>query len=417
MATDRTIVKGVAPDMARAAFVAELARVKSPATPAAGAVYDEAARRGLSPSFLLGMFWEESRYGTDPDAICVGGGGAPEPTHSWGNTTQDAQKPSYGHPGTGRVVRGRFSVYPDWHAGGISTVARLFEHPPYRGRDTVRAIIEIWAPPEDNNRTEDYIAGVAATMTRLAQPPGGHVPEPPINARPVVPPKSSGRGYDLSATPRKPLGTCTHSMVGTLWGTDGHFRLPNTAGLTDFGIGQKDTGRGYAEIIRWCDPFGKVIPWANGEATGIEGDGRRFVDTHGVGQINRGLVSIETEDGATPTDAQGRPTAPATAAQWSSLVWLTAFVHAEWCGQTAATLDWHLLHKEFATKDCPFPRIYNHLDALRAAVRAVMRHWQEGAAYPAGGVIIDGRRLAVPTRPVAASESPFIRALRALWAA
>ncbi len=246
----------------------------------------------------------------------------------------------------------------------------------------------------------------------------GHVPKPPLNVRPVVPPKSSGTGYDLSATPRKPIGTCTHSMVGTLWGTDGHFRLPGTAGLTDFGIGQKDLGEGYAEIIQWCDPFGKVIPWANGEATGIEGGGRRFVDTFGVNQINRGLVSIETEDGGRPLDAQGRPSAPATAAQWSSLVWLTAYIHAEWCGQTAATFDWHLLHKEFATKDCPFPRIYTHLGELRSAIVAVMRHWQEGAAYPANGVVINGLRLTVPTGAAApAIASPFIRMWRHFLAA
>lgn len=168
MATRATVVKGAGPGLGRAAFVAELARVGSPVpAEAAGRVYDYAAGRGLDCRFLLGVFGEESSCGTNPDAICVGGGGVPEPTYSWGNTTQDATKPSYGHPGTGRVVRGRFSVYPGWYEGGISTVARFFDHAPYAGLATVAELIRIWAPPDDGNRTEEYIAGVVATMTRL----------------------------------------------------------------------------------------------------------------------------------------------------------------------------------------------------------------------------------------------------------
>lgn len=167
MVTRKTVVKATGPGLTRAAFVAELARVGSPAASASGAVYDYCAARRLDTRFLLGVFREESRYGTDPDAICVGGGGVPEPTYSWGNTTQDANKPSYGHPGTGRVVRGRFTVYPGWREGGISTVARLFDHPPYAGKLTVEEIIRVWAPPGDGNDTEEYIASVVATMTRL----------------------------------------------------------------------------------------------------------------------------------------------------------------------------------------------------------------------------------------------------------
>lgn len=167
MANDRTIIKGVEPDMTEAGFVAELAGAKSPATGVGAAVYRYAVKRGLLPSALLGIFREESQYGTDKNAICVGGGGVPEPTYSWGNTTENDGKPSYG--GTGRVVRERFSVYDGWYRGGTSTIDRLVDYAPYVPLRTVREVITQWAPPNDNNRTEAYIAGVAATITRLGQ--------------------------------------------------------------------------------------------------------------------------------------------------------------------------------------------------------------------------------------------------------
>ena len=50
-----------------------------------------------------------------------------------------------------------------------------------------------------------------------------------------------------------PLATCLHSMVGTLWGTDGYFRNPEVQALTDFGIGQVAGDDGLAEILQWND--------------------------------------------------------------------------------------------------------------------------------------------------------------------
>lgn len=159
MVSDQTKVKGVAPGITREKFIARLQAVGSPAASVGGLVYDYAARRSLDARFLLAMFQQESSSGTNPDAIAVSG-----PTHSWGNTTS----PSYGDPGLGPpYVRGRFTRYADWLAGGVSTVARFFEHPPYNGKDTVREIISVWAPPGDNNNTERYISNVVATMNAL----------------------------------------------------------------------------------------------------------------------------------------------------------------------------------------------------------------------------------------------------------
>lgn len=249
---------------------------------------------------------------------------------------------------------------------------------------------------------EGYVPNILAILSVVAQEGGttmsiGKVPAPPINVRLIgIPPKVNGVGVDKTTTPRKPLASCVHSMVGTLWGTDGWFRKPNVEGLTDYGIGLKDLGNGFAEILQWCDPYGLLIPWANGEATGVEGDGLAFIAKFGIGQVNRGVVSIELDDNGTPVDSQGRPTTPVSSAQWSSLCWMLAYVHAEMLGQTVDTFDWNLHHREFATKDCPFPRVYDFTEEYQTVVKDIMDHFQHGIPYHAAGYSINGMKITLP---------------------
>jgi len=100
------------------------------------------------------------------------------------------------------------------------------------------------------------------------------VPQPPINVRLIgIPPKVDGVGVDRVTPARKPLATCAHSMVGSLWGTDGYFRRPEVQALTDFGIGQIAGDDGLAEILQWADPFGNLAGWANGVVSGPTGMG------------------------------------------------------------------------------------------------------------------------------------------------
>lgn len=247
------------------------------------------------------------------------------------------------------------------------------------------------------------------------------VPRPPIVQRPIgIPPKVDGVGVDVVFPARTPLATCLHSMVGTLWGTDGYFRNPEVQALTDFGIGQVAGDDGLAEILQWNDPFGNLAGWANGVVSGPTGVGKRFIDTYGLGQVNRGIVSIETEDGARPVDAQGRPTALATAGQWAALCWLLAYIHDTWLDQWAANFDWHLHHRDLATKDCPFPRLYGHTEDYLATVGAIMRHWNEGVPYRDHDRVVAGLAVVVPERDggnlVLAGRSPGIRGFRGLWA-
>ena len=118
-----------------------------------------------------------------------------------------------------------------------------------------------------------------------------NVPHPPARDRPV--PDAQTVAWD-NLGPRNPVGVCQHSMIGTLWGTDGWFRRGSASdGLTDYGVGNDCDGPEWDGVIfRWNDPRGKTANvryeggsgrvsanragWANGGSDGLEGDGRLF---------------------------------------------------------------------------------------------------------------------------------------------
>lgn len=223
----------------------------------------------------------------------------------------------------------------------------------------------------------------------------GNVPHPPFVDRLV--PDAQTRAWD-DLGPRRPVGVCQHSMVGSLWGTDGWFRSGNPrAGLTDYGIGNTSDGPAWdGVILRWNDPRGRAAtveqagqrlpvsanraPWANGGADGLEGDGPLFVRTLGVAAINRDLVSIERSDG-------GDGNAPMSAKQVEAICRLTA----HWFDQ--ARVPWesfpldptrgivtHLLHYEFATKTCPHAPVTSRIDEIQDRVRQILRAAQTDEA-------------------------------------
>lgn len=231
----------------------------------------------------------------------------------------------------------------------------------------------------------------------------GNVIHPPFIDRLI--PDIQTAAYEQSGQ-RRALGVCQHSMVGSLWGTDGWFRRGRgvSTGLTDYGIGNSTDGAQWdGVIIRWNDPKGKVATvfkdtqngyhakedpakgiyaykvsgnrsgWANGGSDGLEGDGPLFVRTLGVEAINRDLVSIERSDG-------GRTDTPMSQKQFDAIVRLTA----HWIDQ--ARIPWdrypvnpafgvvtHLLHLEFATKTCPHAPVTSRIDEIQNAVRAILK--------------------------------------------
>jgi hypothetical protein len=208
----------------------------------------------------------------------------------------------------------------------------------------------------------------------------GNVTHPPFQDR-TIPNANNWAWNDLGQ--RNPLGCCQHSMVGGLVGTDGWFRGGGGgAGLTDYGIGGSTDGNLDGVIYRWNDPRGRRAPWANGGSDGLEGDGPLFVRTLGIDAINRDLVSIERSDG-------GDTTTPMSPKQFESICALSAY----WFDQAKVPANvfplnpsvgvvTHLLHKEFATKDCPHPPVYNRIDEIQTRIRAILAAGQKAEGEP-----------------------------------
>jgi hypothetical protein len=242
----------------------------------------------------------------------------------------------------------------------------------------------------------------------------GNVPHPPFIDRLI--PDVQNRAWD-DLGPRKPVGVCQHSMLGSLWGTDEYFRRGAASrALTDYGIGGSTDGPQWdGVILRWNDPRGRATtvviddishqvsanraPWANGGSDGLEGDGPSFVRRLGVAAINRDLVSIERSDG-------GIELTPMSPKQFESICALTAHwfdvARVPWDQfprNPAFEVVTHLLHYEFATKSCPFQPVTSRIDELQDRVRQTLKAGQQpatGSQQPDEGPAVDDQR---PTSP------------------
>lgn len=233
----------------------------------------------------------------------------------------------------------------------------------------------------------------------------GNVKKPPVVMR-LIPDFQNG-AWDVLG-PRNPVGIVSHTMVGTLKGTDQYFRRgAASTGLTDFGIGKDGT------IYQWNDPFGgehwvklyvdgngwtvysdsgqsykctgNKAGWANGGSDGLEGDGPLFVRTLGVNAINRDLVSIERDDQADPYNN------PFVDPQFASFVKLVAWIYdtikVPWNTFPVnpnlvidlVTYFWHL---EFATKGCPHKPVIDRTNDAQNAIRGLLKAGQESGALP-----------------------------------
>lgn len=384
-----TVVVDVDPDLSRQDFAGILREMGSPAFPEADTCHDAVIRYRVSPAFALAVFGEESTFATNPNAVVVA-----YQTFNPGNTrsSRTGRYPLVDVPGKGAYVK-----FPSWAAGFADLAARLVDPDFFyvqEGRRTIGQIIPRWAPKSDNNDPDAYIANVVARMNRWGadapkeeQPPMpdaitfGNVKHPPFVER-LIPDAENAAWDDLGQ--RVPVGVCQHSMVGSLWGTDGWFRRGRqSTGLTDYGIGGATDGPQWdGVILRWNDPRGRRSGWANGGSNGLEGDGPLFVRTYGVAGINRNLVSIERSDGGDI----GTPMSPK---QFESICQLSAYWF-DW-----AKVPWdrfplnparecvtHLLHLEFATKTCPHPPVTNEIDRIQDRIRAILKAGQTAGGGP-----------------------------------
>jgi hypothetical protein len=264
-------------------------------------------------------------------------------------------------------------------APGYPSETHLTTHMVLPFRDATGELQYVWA--ED----QDWWKGVEAYYAILRTGKDdddmaealkfGNVKHPAYVDR-LIPNSENGAWDDLG--PRRGIGVCQHSMVGSLWGTDGWFRRGAASnGLTDYGIGNSTDGAQWdGVIIRWNDPLGRRSGWANGGSDGLEMDGPLYVRTLGVNAINRDLVSIERSDG-------GDTNTPMSAKQFASICSLTAhwFDHATvgfdvFPMNKAFGIVTHLLHLEFATKTCPHHPVVSRIDEIQDRVRAILKAGQ-----------------------------------------
>lgn len=297
---DYTVKGRTAPDMTSAAFLAALKAAQSPVSAAeAEAVYAYTAARKVSHAWLLAVFAHESSMGK---------AGTATQTHSWGNT----REPSFGAPSLGAVAGrvGAFSRYANWVDGGVSTVARVCDHQPYRGKDTVRSITATWAPPSEND-TERYIAAVLADIARYAapQPPeptkGATMPAPTIEQH--ITPVNHWQGRNGNPVE----AVVVHVSEGGKAGVDSWFHNPDSEASAHYLVNKDGT---IWQFVEEGD-----TAWANGKEQNPNLSDPLIKKWHDAGtNPNRATISIETE-----RNWQDRLTPP----QLASLVWLAADVH------------------------------------------------------------------------------------------
>jgi hypothetical protein len=226
------------------------------------------------------------------------------------------------------------------------------------------------------------------------KPVFGLVPHPPYQSRIID--KPLGAGWN-DRGPRNIVGTCVHTMQGTLMGTDRFFRNRNDKGwrkLTDYGIGgAPEVANGHHEldgvIYLWNDPRSRRTPWASSwgeEGPGVEGHGQAFIDAYGTPAINRDLVSIELS-GFYVDQWSPRETVP-TPKQLESLCRLVAY----WHDQARVPSDafpvnprsgvvTQLQHYEFAKKACPGPKVRGLTETYWTRVREILRQYQLGGGF------------------------------------
>jgi hypothetical protein len=208
-------------------FRAELERVDSPMAPHAEAIWN--ATRPHS-ALALAMSWVEQKHGTYPSVIPA------DYLNPWSQTRPGASSTD----GVNRWMR--FPSYADAAAYWKDRVTSPTG--PYKDTVTVDDLINIYAPPSENDTRYyatlikgmvDVWPKLTATGTTTPMPPStityGRVPHPPFTDRPIT--KPAGFGQDNLGR-RLPKFVVLHRMLGSLWGTDGHFRLESTAALTDY---------------------------------------------------------------------------------------------------------------------------------------------------------------------------------------
>ncbi|MCX2725986.1 N-acetylmuramoyl-L-alanine amidase [Thermomicrobium sp. 4228-Ro] len=218
-------VVGVSPRISRGRFRDILVSFGSPAAGEAEQSYDAIASEGVDPSFLLAVFWHESRFGTR-------GIVAKYDTKNPGSTRSSST-------GVGEPIeteKGRFIRYPSWTEGFRDAAHRLVDtRYPYArsGAVSVEAIIPLWAPRGDGNDPEGYIASVLDFMSRheevtaMLDPAAQWLPAPETNF-------TRGRGG------KRVLWVILHTTEGGFTSSVNWLRNPRSQASAHYVVGRDD---------------------------------------------------------------------------------------------------------------------------------------------------------------------------------
>lgn len=260
----------------------------------------------------------------------------------------------------------------------------------YRDTETVRDLVEIYAPSDDGNDVDGYVATVEAVVESLPvakrEEMGivfGRVPHPEFEDRQIT--KPAGVGQD-NLGKRTPKSVVWHRMLGSLNGTDNYFRNPTVKALTDYGVGVAAIdGNSFDGVIyRWNSPYGYQSGWASGRVIAPYGDGLDFVTKYGVDAVNRDQVSIEIsgyyETGLSEKSRQSIAELTAHFADQNQIPW-DVFPIAPQDG--FSFVKWHQEFTGPAEKVCPGQVVIEETNDLIERTRAIMKLYQEtGAPTP-----------------------------------
>ena len=188
MITRDTIVVGVAPRITKDLFRRVLNEANSPAAGEAEAGYDAVVSEGIDPAFALAIFHHESEYGhkgVTPKYTTKNPGNCRTSVTGKGyviDTDVEQTIDGIDLPPSGR---GSFVRFERW-ADGWRDLARRLIDPTYvyakEGRRSIAQIIPRFAPAEDRNKPENYIAAVLSDMNRWIgeAPMAGDMPGVPF---------------------------------------------------------------------------------------------------------------------------------------------------------------------------------------------------------------------------------------------
>jgi hypothetical protein len=148
------------------------------------------------------------------------------------------------------------------------------------------------------SRGNTYMPGLPATggtepeVPTSGTPVFGRVIHPAFQDRPITKPEGNGQN---NLGKREVWGITLHRMIGSLWGTDGYFRLTDVGALTDYGIGTmyQDGAENDGLILKWNNPLGYQSGWASGPVSAPYGDAAKFVAKYGKDAVNKYRASVE----------------------------------------------------------------------------------------------------------------------------